>query len=381
MAGEAQKVSAPRKALLIGCGRASRDHVRALNYFEKKGRIRLAGLVDKNPQAIQAVLALRKTGLLAPMISQDLDDILARDTFDLAIIATPPLSHAGLAHKALDAGLHLVIEKPLTLDAKEGRDLVERAQALDRLLVTAFKWRYIPGVKAIRDLILAGEILGSPVYGTVITRWGHDQAYYDQADWFGTWAAEGGALMNQSIHALDLMAWLMDARPLSATAVLARQCHDIEAADFVSGTLTLEDNRCLVLEGTTNTHPDRHEASFFLRCQQGTVRASFSKGKKSVLVTGDDGKEYGRSLVLKAVRQALKKEGLGLAKYLANPYTFLYQDFLDALAESRAPLASGSDGLNSLLYALSLLQAGKERKTVPFPPEDFNIREMAGFFD
>jgi predicted dehydrogenase len=215
----------------------------------------------------------------------------------------------------------------------------------------------------------------------VTTRWGHDQAYYDQADWFGTWAAEGGALMNQSIHALDLMAWLMEARPLEATAVIARQCHDMEAADFVSGTLTLEDNRYLLLEGTTNTHPDHHEASFFLRCEKGTVRASFAGGKQSVSVTGDDGRQYGRRLILGAVRQAIKKEGWGLVRHLGNPYTFLYLDLLEAIREGKPPLAPGQAGLDSLLQALALLKAAKEGRTVAYPPLDFDINDMAGFFD
>lgn len=374
------KKAGPLDVLLIGCGRASRDHVRALTYLEKRGRMRLAGLVDRDLEAAKAIRASRKASLHQPLIDQDLDQILARHPFQLAVIATPPRTHASLAHKALEAGLHLVVEKPLTLDAREARALVDRAKADDRILVTGFKWRYIPGVKGIQDLIAQG-LLGPPLYGTVTTRWGHDQAYYDQADWFGTWAAEGGALMNQSIHALDLMAWLMGARPLEATAVIARQCHDMEAADFVTGTLTLEGNRYLLLEGTTNTHPDHHEASFFLRCEKGTVRASFAGGKQTLSVTGDDGRQYGRRLILGAVKEAIKKEGWGLVRHLGNPYTFLYLDLLEAIREGRPPLAPGQAGLDSLLQALALLKAAKEGRTVAYPPLDFDINDMAGFFD
>lgn len=382
MAGQARGAnpSKPLDVLLIGCGRASLAHVKALSYFEKSGRLRLAGLVDRDLKAAEAILASRKAGFHRPLLSQDLDSILSQHPFDLAVIATPPRTHAALAHKALDAGLHLVVEKPLTLDEAEARSLVDRAKALDRTLVIGFKWRYIPGVKELRDLIAQGT-LGSPVYGTVTTRWGHDQAYYDQADWFGTWAAEGGALLNQSIHALDLMAWLMDAKPLAATALLARQCHDMEAADFVSGTLTLEGNRYLLLEGTTNTHPDHHEASFFLRCEKGTVRASFAGSKPSLSVTADDGRDYGKGLILGAVRRAIKKEGWGLVRHLGNPYTFLYADLLEAIREGRPPLAPGQAGLDSLLHALALLQAGKEKRTVPYPAQDFQIGDMVGFFD
>lgn len=370
----------PLEVLLVGCGRASHAHVRAIRYFEKKGFLTLSGLVDRDTKAMEAVIRTGRRGIQAPFMSTDLDDMLANKSFDIAVIATPPVTHAPLAHKALEAGAHLVVEKPLAMDAAEAEGLVARARELGRVLVMGFKYRYIPGVSELKDFI-AGGTLGAVVYGTVTTRWGHDQAYYDQAAWFGSWKAEGGALMNQSIHALDLMAWLMDAEPVAATAVLARQCHEMEAADLVSGTLELRDNRYLLLEGTTNTDPDRHEASFFLRLEKGTVRASFASGKQSVSVLPDGGKDLGRKLLLKAAWNRLKGEGPGLIRELGNPFTFLYADLLDAIREERPPLAPGQAGLESLLQALSLFQAGLEQRRVPYPPEDFSLDKMTGFFD
>lgn len=375
-----QNKDQPLRLLVIGCGRASRAHFKAIAYLEKKGRVVLGGLVDRDPAIMEEVLAQRDRRLAKPYISQDLDAALADNRFDAAVIATPPLTHAPLALKALEAGCHLVMEKPLTLDLGQADQILEEAKARQKLIAMGFKYRYIPGVEAIRSLITSGA-LGPVLYGTTTVRWGHDQAYYDQAPWFGSWEAEGGALMNQGIHALDLMAWLMDARPLEAAAVLARQAHDMEAADLVSGTLTLENNAYLMIEATTNTKPDYMEASFFLRCGEGTVRASFASGKQSVSVRRDDGKDLARGLIWKAVRGHIRRQGPGLIRHLGNPYTFLYLDLLEAIRDKRDPLAPGQAGRESLAQGLALLQAGKEKRTVPYPPQGFGMGDLAGLFD
>ncbi len=375
-----RKTGPPLRVLLIGCGRAAQDHLKALAYFEKRGYVTLEGLVDRDESALEKVLSSRPSPLPVPASSGDLETLLETRSFDLAVIATPPLTHAGLGRRMLEAGAHLIVEKPLTLDVTEAEDLIASAREKGRLLVTAFKYRYIPGVAEIKSFI-ESRLLGQILYGSVSVRWGHDQAYYDQAAWFGSWEAEGGALMNQSIHALDLLAWLMEARPIGATAVLARQAHAMEAADLISGTLFLEGNRLLLIEGTTNTDPGWQEASFFLRCEKGTVRASFAGGNSSVSVRDDQGKEYGRRLLLKAVRRHRAREGWSVLRQLPNPYTFLYGDLLDALAEGRPPLAPGEAGLDALNQALAILQAGRAGRTVSYPPTDFKLSDMVGFFD
>ncbi len=374
-----EKLKRPLSVLLVGCGRASKDHVRAIAYFEKRGLLSLDGLVDRDERAIQKLIETRGRRS-TPLVSDNLDKILSQKSFDLTVIATPPKTHANIGMKAIRSGSHLVVEKPLTLDLEEAKSLLQAGEEEKKAIAIGFKYRYIPGVLELKNLIQSGT-LGNIVYGTVVTRWGHDQAYYDQAGWFGTWEAEGGALLNQSVHALDLMAWLMEAKPVGATAVLARQCHAMEAADFVSGILHLEGNRYLLLEGTTNTDPDHHEASFFLRCEKGTVRASFSSGKKQLEIVTDDGRKLGGKLMWGAVKARVRCEGISVLRQIGNPYTFLYRDMIDVILKGGEPIAPGEAGLDSLLQAFLILQAGKEQRTVPYPPEGFHLSGMKGFFD
>ncbi len=187
--------------------------------------------------------------------------------------------------------------------------------------------------------------------------------------------------MNQSIHAVDLMTWLMDAEPIEATGVLLRQCHEMEAADLAIGTLTLKGNRLLHIEGTTNTDPKSKEASFFLRCERGTVYASIAGGIPKVKIIGDNGKIYHRKILLEGVKNRIRREGIGVLKALGNPYTFMYGDMFDAIAERRPPLAPAEAGSDSLQHVLAIFQAAKEHRTISYPPEKFCLRDMSGFFD
>ncbi len=364
---------------LIGCGRASADHLKAINFFEKRGFVELTAIVDKNERAVESILASRSTQFKRPIVSDNIEDVFNKTPIDLTVIATPPTTHFPLAVKALEANSHLIVEKPLTLDMVEAEAMIALAKDRKRKLAVGMKYRYIPGVREIRELI-AGGTFGDVLYGATTVRWGHDQAYYDQAPWFGTWERDGGALMNQSIHGVDLMAWLMDAEPVCATAVLLRQCHEMEAADLAVGTLTLRGNRLLHIEGTTNTNPEAKSASFFVRCDRGTISASIAGGVPKISVVGDDGKKYERRLLLNAVNNRIKREGLGVIGRLGNPYTFMYGDMLDAIDTDRMPLARGEAGRDALAIVLSLFQSAREGRTVAYPPVDFSLRDMRDFF-
>ena len=400
----------PLRVMVVGCGRAAAAHLKAIDYFEKKKQLVLTAIVDRDQKAIERTLRERRQGAPKPIVANDSKEILARQDIDICVIATPPRTHAPIGLAALEAGAHLIVEKPLALDRKDAYALCNTAREKNLKIAVGLKFRYIPGVQELKEWLDSG-IIGDLLYGSVIVRWGHDQAYYDQAQWFGTWEAEGGALMNQSIHALDLMTWLMGGESVRATAVLARQAHRIEAADLAFGTLELTSpqsaclkkesaetsetlnqpaqqvqrcvqTRLLNVEGTTNTRPDVNEASFFIRGAKGTLRASLAGGKPSVVAEDDTGKRYEKKLLLSAVKRHIKREGIGILKELGHPMTFLYADFLDAIDEDRPPLVTGEDGFAALENVLSLFYAAKEGATVDLPiPPSFSLSHMKGFFE
>lgn len=397
----------PLRVMVVGCGRAAAAHLKAIDFFERKKQLVLTAIVDRDQKAIERTLRERRQGAPKPIVANDSKEILARQDIDICVIATPPRTHAPVGLAALEAGAHLIVEKPLALDREDAYALCNTAREKHLKIAVGLKFRYIPGVQELKRWLDSG-IVGDLLYGSVIVRWGHDQTYYNQAPWFGTWEAEGGALMNQSIHAIDLMTWLMGGEPVRATAVLARQAHCIEAADLAFGTFELASpqsaylkeessktidqpesqaqpsvqTRLLNIEGTTSTRPDVNEAAFFIRGAKGTLRASLAGGKPSVVAEDDTGKRYEKKLLLSGVKRHIKREGIGILKELGHPMTFLYADFIDAIDDDRPPLVTGEDGCAALENVLSLFYAAKEGKTVDLPlPLSFSLSHMKGYFD
>ncbi len=160
---------------------------------------------------------------------RDLDALLARDDVDVVCVCVPSGLHAEVGIRAAKAGKHLVVEKPIDVTLAAADRLIEAARAAGVALTVISQHRFDPGLIEAKRLIDEGA-LGPLVLGEASTKWYRTQAYYDSAGWRGTWAMDGGSLMNQGIHYVDLLRWCMG--PVAeVTAVCATQAHQIEAED------------------------------------------------------------------------------------------------------------------------------------------------------
>ena len=230
---------------------------------------------------------------------------------------------------------------------------------------------------------------GRIYYGTVQVRWGHDQAYYDSAPWRGTRAADGGVVMNQSVHALDLMRWLLcagesDAPKVSETckpsetlkpskvsgffdpsyaseasdaskapeitvkAFCDRQSHRMESEDLGLALFRLGNDSYLSYEGTTSSEPSAQEASFYICAEKGEIRARLYRKKISCEMIENGGKRITRQYIRRWLGRELKKEGLAALTQIGNPHYFIYSDLIEAIREKHDPRASARDGLASV---------------------------------
>lgn len=359
-----------RKIVLVGAGVVAKKHKKAIDYLVEKQMVEWIGLVDPREEATNALLE----GASIPTY-KSLDECLSQGVPDLVAITTPSGTHAKLATEALEAGAHVLIEKPMTLSVQDADKLLTLAETKERKIAVGHIYRYFPLSLPLKQAIASG-VFGTCLYGVVNVRWGHEQDYYDQATWRGTYAADGGALLNQSIHAIDLMQWLIDEKAIEASAMLARQRHAMEAEDLALGVIRFKNNIYLQVEGTTNTNPKRHEATFALFFEKGEVRVALDAGTIDLEIWPYDGKRQRKSYLLKSVWQKVKEEGLSILPQLSNPHTFLYVDFLRAIEEEREPLASGQTGKDAVATVLALYRAAKERQvvsvasTIAFPLSD-----------
>jgi len=202
----------------------------------------------------------------------DINEFLADPELDIVTIGTPSGAHLDPALAALNAGKHVVCEKPLEITTERIDQLMDAAKANGKTLSAVLNRRFHPGMDAFKKATEEGRF-GQLTSASAYVKWFRDQAYYDSAGWRGTWALDGGgALMNQSVHTVDALLYL--AGPAKAvTAVTACQAHErIEVEDSIVATIEFENGALGVIECSTCTwSKDGHPARVQLAGTDGSV--------------------------------------------------------------------------------------------------------------
>ena len=167
------------------------------------------------------------------------EDLLNSGAVDAVVIATPHYDHPPLAIKALNKGLHALVEKPAGVYTRQVREMNEVAESSDRVLGIMFNQRTLSHHQKLRDLVQSGEIGEIQRTNYIITTWFRTQSYYDSGDWRATWAGEGGGvLLNQCPHNLDLWQWICGKPSRVRAFIEFGKFHDIEVDDSVKPTLS-----------------------------------------------------------------------------------------------------------------------------------------------
>jgi predicted dehydrogenase len=229
---------APLRAAVVGCGDISVQHLAALRHLGAKGQARLAAVVD--PDAGRRAAAAAAAGVPG---HASLGELLAEGGIDVVHLCTPHGDHADLAQEALAAGVHVLTEKPLAHTLRAAESLAATAEdawaAAGTQLGVCFQNRYNAPVAAMRDL-LSGGSLGRVLGAQATVMWHRPAAYYEARPWRGTWAGSGGGLlMNQAIHTLDLLQWLVGP---------ARVVDGRASTRALGGVIEVEDTADILLE-------------------------------------------------------------------------------------------------------------------------------------
>lgn len=367
---------------LVGCGKISVKHLKAI--LNQKDHFRLCAMVDPTEQAPVTLLTAcgitgprRDTFLSEVKIYRDFNRMLESEKPDVISITVPSGMHYEMAKRALLSGSHVFLEKPMTMKISEAEELVELSASTGRKIAMGHIYRYFPVIGLIqRDL--CNGVFGTLSHGAVTVRWGHDQQYYDQAAWRGTWRYDGGALMNQTIHALDLMCWLMCSTPEFVTGLMAKRFRNIEAEDVGMAVIRMKNGSLCQVEGTTATSPRDHEASFYLNGSHGSVRIGLRKGIPSLDIRDSKGK----SLKSKYIIEQIRTKGISSLLRAGNPHYSIYEDLYESISDGKDPIADANSGFVSVSSVLAVYRSAKENKVVRLPLEkDFSTEEMIGFFD
>ena len=336
---------------IVGTGVIAAMHAAAIATLP---RARLAAVTDVAGGAAAAFAAAR--GCAA---EPGLDQLLARPDVDVVCVCVPSGLHAEVGVRAARAGKHLVVEKPIDVTLAAADRLIEAARAAGVALTVISQHRFDPGLIELKRLLGDGA-LGRLVLAEASTKWYRTQAYYDSAGWRGTWAMDGGSLMNQGIHYVDLLRWCMG--PVTeVTAVCVTQAHQVEVEDTALAIVRFASGAVGTILSSTAAYPGFPQR-LEITGTDGTVivedgrivRRTFG-AQATAGVSGDDaGPDADPDVGAGAAGAAADPAAIEVASHAAQ-----IADLLAAVEEGRAPAVDGQAGRDALEIVRAVYESAR----------------------
>jgi UDP-N-acetyl-2-amino-2-deoxyglucuronate dehydrogenase len=341
---------------IIGCGMIAKFHAKAI------GDVRGAKLVacfDQVPAAADKLA--EATGCKA---YHKLHELLADPEVHVVTIGTPSGAHAEPAVAAARAGKHVIVEKPLEITLRRCDAIIDECQKAGVVLSTIFPSRFHDAAQELKRAVAAGRF-GRLTLGDAYVKWYRSQAYYDSGAWRGTWELDGGgALMNQAIHSVDLLTWLMGpvVEVRAKTALLAHERIAVEdvalaAVEFANGALG-------VIEATTAVYP-----GYLKRIEIHGMEGSAAIEEED-LVKWDFLKKKPRDAAVLATMAQRSSGGGGAADPAAIGYhahARQFQNVVQAINKGAALAVDGPGGRAAVEIILAIYQSAETGKAVKLP--------------
>jgi predicted dehydrogenase len=331
---------------LLGAGNISETHGRAAQA--------IPGLKISAVLGTSREKAARLADPVGAAAYDDLDRFLDHKPMDLIAIGTPSGVHAEQSIAAVSRGLHVLVEKPVDISTERVDSLIAAADRAQVRVGVFFQDRLKPDVVRLKALVESGK-LGSPVLGSAHVKWYRAPEYYRNSRWRGTWALDGGgALMNQGIHTVDVLQWLMG--PVArVSARTAARLHSIEVEDTAVAILEFASGALGILESTTSVYPGY---------------------PRRVEVTGSEGTAIldGDTLVSVDLRNApdaaVSKAGTTTASSFtpvvadASAHQRILEDFVAAIQTGRPPVCDLQAGRVSVALVEAIYTSSRENRWV-----------------
>ncbi|MBX9791645.1 MAG: Gfo/Idh/MocA family oxidoreductase [Pirellulales bacterium] len=341
---------------IIGCGMISNFHAKAI--ADVRGA-RLVACFDAVPAAADRLAA--STGCKA---YHKLDEMLADPRVTVVTIGTPSGAHLEPGLAAAKAGKHVIVEKPLEITLKRCDRLIEACQKNRVQLATVFPSRFHDSAVEMKRAI-DEQRFGRLTLGDSYVKWFRPQSYYDSGAWRGTWQLDGGgALMNQAIHSVDILTWLMG--PVAeVTAHSATLAHErIAVEDCVVATLRFKNGALGVIEASTAAYP-----GYLKRIEIHGSEGSAAMEEEDI-VKWDFAKRGRRDAAVAKKMQSSISTGGGASDPAAighHGHARLFRDVCQAIDEGRAPAVDGHQGRRSVEIILAIYKAAETGKVVKLP--------------
>ena len=353
---------------LIGCGRVSPNHIAAAldNGLEI---VALCDLEIEKAAALRAQYALPDS---LPLF-EDYHEMLRVCQPELVAVATFSGTHASIAVDCIEAGCHVIIEKPIALSLADADRIIEAEKRMGVKVCANHQNRFNAAVQQMRAARRAGRF-GKILYGSTAIRWSRGEDYYRSADWRGTWAQDGGTLMNQCIHAIDLLRWMLGNDVTEVIGMTDNLLHPyIEGEDFGLALLRCANGSYGVIEGSVNTFGGDWEETLTLFGEKGMAKLGGTCVNRVDAWRFADGDA--------AESQEVENCGENPPNVYGFGHKSLYADMISAIRDDRKPYVDSAAGRRALETVLAIYRSAADGKPVKLPLPDCASTDFEGRFD
>ena len=359
------------KFAIIGCGRISYKHVEALT--KNKEHAELVATCDVILEHAEAkkVEYIETTGVNPECVHAytDYKEMLEKEDIDVVTIATESGYHAEIAIYSMKKGASALVEKPMAMSIEDANEMINVAKENNVKLGVCHQNRFNKPIQKLREAVEENKF-GRLINGTARILWNRNMGYYEQAPWRGTWALDGGTLMNQCIHNIDLLQWMMGGEIERVYAECDTYLRDIEAEDFGAIIIRFKNGAIGIVEGSACVYPKNLEETLSIFGETGAV--SIGGLAVNELETwrfdGEDEASIKSSVNVK------------IDNVYGEGHTPLFKDVIDSINENRDPLVSGEEGKKAMSIILAAYKSRKTGMPVQFPLTNFKTLDMQDDF-
>lgn len=353
---------------LIGCGRIATNHMKAA----VNNQLEISAVCDVVPEHMEVLLAKHELqNDMSILRYTDYRSMIQEVKPDLVSIATESGIHAEIALFCIDHGVHVIIEKPMAMSISDANEIIRCSEEKHVKVSACHQNRFNIAVQEMRHALEAGRF-GRLSHGSIHVRWNRNQGYYDQAPWRGTWAQDGGALMNQCIHGIDLLRWTFGGEIEEVYGQTRQQFHDyLEAEDVGMAVVKFKNGAIATIEGTTNVYPKNLEETLYIFGEKGTVKIGGTS------TNNIDVWDFADESEVDTKNKGLQEE---TSNVYGNGHTSLFADMIDAIQNDRKPYVDAYAGRDALELVLAIYKSQKEGCAVRLPLENFASTDMEGEF-
>ena len=358
------------KYVLIGCGRIARNHLLAA----RENKLSIQAICDIVPERMDAYLesdTLKANGKIScytdykKMLEENKD-------IELVSIATESGEHARIALDCIAMGKHVIIEKPMAMSIADADRIIVEAKKKNVKVSVCHQNRFNLAVQALRKALEKGRF-GKISHASIHVRWNRDRNYYSQAPWRGTWKEDGGALLNQCIHGIDLLCWMLGYEIETVYGKTRRQFHDyLEAEDVGMAVLSCKNGAIATVEGTTNVFPQNLEETLYIFGERGTAKLGGKSLNQIDVWDFADVDEEDQNL------RGMHEKTINV---YGNGHSSLFADMIRAIRKDCMPCADALAGKKALEVVLAIYQSSAIGLPVPLPLESCRTLDFVGMFE